>query len=353
MQESKLAISHSLPIKWKRICTIGNWGHHNFGDELILIGLLHLLLIDKKNNKLFISGGDIPFLKEFHSHFFDPENLKSFHYIQEIPHGFRSSRRFLKTSIVDLKRYLSCDTFIIWGGELFTEETPGSYLYRAWSLLPYFFRKLFFWNTQLYIMGGIQAPKKRYNKLILKLLIYNAKYCFARDEESVQVAQQFGSHNTSWFIDTSYFVPMKTQDWFVSLSEYGNLLKKSKSSAYCIINTNPLSQQRTEDLSDIVRQQLSQWLQLYFLPAFFTTNPQQDDMQCYDKLKVLYPSLQLLDRRKRDKFIEIFTKANKIYCSRLHVFLVAAFLWLHVEPYPYQKKINKNISILKKCGIIA
>ncbi len=61
-------------------------------------------------------------------------------------------------------------------------------------------------------MGGIQAPKRRYNKLILKLLIYNAKYCFARDEESVQVAQQFGSHNTSWFIDTSYFVPMKTQD---------------------------------------------------------------------------------------------------------------------------------------------
>ncbi len=49
-------------------------------------------------------------------------------------------------------------------------------------------------------------------------------------------------------------------------------------------------------------------------------------MQCYDKLKALYPSLQLLDRRKRDKFIEIFTKANKIYCSRLHVFLVAAFL---------------------------
>ncbi len=359
MQDWKLSISHILPINWKKICSIGNWGHHNFGDELILIGLLHLLLNNKQDKKLFVSGGDLPFLKKFNNNFFSPDHQKQLHYIQEIPHGIRSSLRFMKNKLGDLWTYLSCDTFIIWGGELFTEETPGSYLYWSWSLTPYFFRKLFAWNTKLYIMGGIQKPKRRYNSLLLKLLVHSAKACYVRDEESVKVAQEFGAQNAEWFIDTSYFVPMNTPDGFVSLSEFGKAIKDKEKSThksskpYYIVNTNPLSQQRTLELSDIVRQKISEWSEVYFLPAFFTTNPQQDDIICYDKLKATHPSLQILDRRKRNEFLSLFTGAEKIYCSRLHVFLVAAFLGLDVEPYPYQKKINKNISILKKCGILA
>ncbi len=205
-------------------------------------------------------------------------------------------------------------------------------------------------------MGGIQTPKSRYNTLLLKLLIRNAQGCFVRDEESVKVAQEYGTQNASWFIDTSYFTPMKSGEKYESLVDYGKSLEKnnknSSTKPYYIVNTNPLSQKWTEELSDIVWQKISEGSEVYFLAAFFTTNVQQDDMFCFNKLKSTFPTIKLLDRRKREEFVDVFIGAETIYCSRLHVFLIAAFLWLCVEPYPYQKKINKNISILKKCGII-
>ncbi len=59
--------------------------------------------------------------------------------------------------------------------------------------------------------------------------------------------------------------------------------------------------------------------------------------------------LHLLDRRSRDEFLIIFNSAEKVFCSRLHVFLIAAFLGIDVHPYAYQKKIDKNMAILRKC----
>jgi hypothetical protein len=159
--------------------------------------------------------------------------------------------------------------------------------------------------------------------------------------------------------------------------------------SHIIINSNPLSWKRTDELVSIAKDYMHRWYDVYFLPAFFTSNPQQDDMKVYEYLinkivgthgnvsdylgasvilsdseessnKISGPSarvrsgwqLFLLDRRNRDEFLIMFHSAEKVFCSRLHVFLIAAFLWLDVQAYPYQKKIAKNMSILKRCWIL-
>lgn len=381
-----LTISDYLPISGHRICSIGNRWHHNFGDELILVGLIKLLSknsLKSKDQILHISCWDIPFLKWFLSYFFTKQEFDSYiTFVQEIPHGLRSWVRFLfrqgsvvghpkRSSLLSIWNYLSCDTFIVGGWELFTEETPGSYLYRFWSLLPYRIRKIFFWNTKLYLMGGFQQPSSRYNRSIAWLITKCADGCYMRDEESVQdiLAIHPGKKHVEWFIDTSYFAldTMRPKDEDIKIPdndaerlkgedakmvELNGELRIENWEKHIIINSNPLSWKRTDELIDITKDYINKWYNVYFLPAFFTSNPQQDDMKVYDYLKKDIHNLKLLDRRNRDEFQIIFHSAEKIFCSRLHVFLISSFLWLDVQAYPYQKKINKNMSILKRCWIL-
>ena len=74
-------------------------------------------------------------------------------------------------------------------------------------------------------------------------------------------------------------------------------------------------------------------------------------MSCFVKLQKEFPFLQLLDRRDRDTFLIIFKSAEKVYCSRLHIFLIATFLNLKVQPYAYQKKLEKIQALLDKLGL--
>ncbi len=354
-QNSELIISDQLAIDWKKICLVGNRWHHNFGDELICIGLIKLLIKhnveDWKLKALYVSCGDSSFLKEFYRYFFSEQELKYIHYIQEIPHGFRSWWRFLTSKLTDLWTYFRCDTFIIGWGELFTEETPGSYLYWFVSLFPFWLRSLFK-PTRLYVMWGMQEPRTWYNKLLLKWIVKSTSACFLRDEESVDAAKKTKHmlpSSATWaisrFIDTSYFALD-----YVTLQK--NNIKDNQKTKHIIVNTNPLSTKWTAELSDIVWQYHVLGYQVYFLPAFFTSNPQQDDMACYELLKKQHNFIQLLDRRNWDQFIPLFMSTEKIFCSRLHVFLVAAFLDKDVQAYPYQKKISKNREILKRSWVL-
>lgn len=371
---NKLTISDYLPISAKRICSIGNRWHHNFGDELILIGLMKLLIsrfhsdkvpecYSNRYDRLLVSGWDLGFLKWFHRYFFSNEELDTIFYIQEIPHGFRSWWRFVRNSLSDLWKYLVCDVFIIWGGELFTEETPGSYFYRFRSLIPYWIRKLFVWNTKLYLMGGFQQPKSWYNRVIAWLIVRSANGCFMRDEESVEIINSKFKiqhwNKAKWFIDTSYFTIEKAKrqkgEKTKILENWEPRIENWKK--HIIINSNPLSWKWTNELVGIANGYLDKWHYVYFLPAFFTSNPQQDDMKVYEYIKSNIVSehnsnYKLLDRRNRHEFLIIFQSAENIFCSRLHVFLIASFLWLDVSAFPYQKKIAKNMSILKKCWIL-
>lgn len=366
-----LRLSANIPIVWKNICSMGNRWHHNIGDELILIGLMKLITTNSdfltNDARLWISWWDLSFLHEFHKYFLDQDALQRVSYLQEVPHGLRSGLRFLFLSYKDFFRYLTCDTFVVWGGELFTEETPGSYLYRFRSLLPFWIRKIFFTDTKLYIMWWVQKPKSWYNKRILKLIVKCANGWLLRDEDSIVVVKELQGIDTqntelrpvSWFMDTSYYAldfhkiwvepPPERVIWWSWLSDI-----KQNADAFepCIvINTNPLSLEWTEKLRELLQQYYTLAYDIYFLPAFFTSNPQQNDLLCYNLLKKEFPGLKLLDWRDWEQFLTIFLSAQKVFCSRLHIYLLSVFLGLDVEAYPYQKKLQKMQALLSKLGM--
>lgn len=318
----------------------------NIGDELIVLGLIILLQRHNPHSLFHVSTWKKSFIQSFHHYFASLIRLDTLVYLQEIPHGFRSGLRFLRLWWRDFVHYLQCDTFILWGWELFTSETPGSYLYRWWSLLPYWIRKICFFPTKLYIMGGIQKSTHWYNNLILTTILHSSSGAFLRDHESVTVVRSLLSdqkhHTIKRFMDTSYFV--------VNAATISSLLPHWNSfdaySKYIIINSNPLSKQWTNKLKTIIDTYTSQWYEIYFLPGFYTTNSSQDDMSVYYMLVKQWYKLRLLDWRVRDLFLPIFLHAEQVYCSRLHIYLIARFLNIRVQPYQYQQKLIKMQSIL-------
>jgi hypothetical protein len=54
-------------------------------------------------------------------------------------------------------------------------------------------------------MGGIQVPKKWYNKKLFDYLMKRVKYVYARDLESVYELKKYGFEDAEFFMDTSYF----------------------------------------------------------------------------------------------------------------------------------------------------
>lgn len=352
------AISTNLPIQWNKLCLIGNRWHCNFGDELIVIGLIKLLQINRSFSTLYIAWWQRDFLQKFHSSFFNQHQLFHFRYLQEIPHGIRSLLQFIIKTPYHIIDYLRCDTFILGWWELFTEETPGSYLYRRRSLFPIRVRLLFGFRTSLYIMWWVQLPSRWYNTWIVKMIINKSAWSFLRDQESVDIVRSLRKKDDtidadttidSWFIDTSYFAYGEQSSHSATLIASRHI---DTSPPHIIINSNPLSPSWSASLVEIIQSHLERWYSIYFLPAFFTPNPSQDDMVCYHQLHKQFPSLLILDWRDRESFIPIFLSAYHIYCSRLHIFLIASFFSLPVTPYPYQKKIVKNTEILKMTWIL-
>ena len=83
-------------------------------------------------------------------------------------------------------------------------------------------------------MGGIQQPKRFFDKVCFNLVCKSADAFYLRDKESVQLIKSIFPHKkVSLFIDSSYFVAESI------LLQYDKITKKEKQIA--IFNTTPLS----------------------------------------------------------------------------------------------------------------
>lgn len=217
-----------LQLYWNRVALIGNWGHQNFWDELILIGNIKLIndtIFSKKKNSIYnrsayniswkklkfiIYSANTNWLSWFHNYFNLPKS--NLVYTQEIPHGFRSFASYISnlSNIKDIRYWFTTDTYILGGGEIFTPETPFSYQYWAISLMPYFFGKMVWWiwwyRPKLIVMWGIQKPTRRIDRMCFWFIWRCADRFYLRDKESVAVVQDNRPHKQcSLFVDSSYF----------------------------------------------------------------------------------------------------------------------------------------------------
>jgi hypothetical protein len=224
----------------------------------------------------------------------DPKGIESFlqqsldtqdiTFLQELPRGIRSIWRYISTPHhFQIKKFLDIDTVILGGGEILTEESPHAYYYRLRSIRP----ALFFHKT-LYLMGGIQIPKKRYNRLLCKRIFRHTKKIYTRDKEEIPEIQDFGYHNVEFFMDSSYFA-----------IEDRKAYKHLSSQKYIIININSKGIQFLPELcTEIIEYAKEGYTSTYISVCKGKTD---DDGKHFSAIEHMLPSMYKSFLQKKDR----------------------------------------------------
>jgi len=313
-------------------------------DEIILVWNMQLLL--KEWKKLYIACSDKKWLKNFHKQFFPDlkengewffnNNGQIISYVYELPKWFRSFFRFIK-NIKDIKKLFQIDTILVWWWEILTEETPYSYFYwflSVWFLLPF---------KKLYLSWWIQIPQKLWNKLIFNILIKKAEKLFVRDYDLLENKNLKFYDKIQFFPDTSFFTTLNNPRYKLDYKNYKWVYEDEKQD-YIIVNINKKAEQFYDDIYKIVEENYKNGKTIYF--AWICKSPADDDIVYYYKLKKSFSWIKLLDWEDFYSFLSILQKAEKVYTTRLHLFLVSYYLDLNVIPFVYQKKVEKMKQVL-------
>jgi len=331
-----MKISKHIHIPEKHILIMGNRSYKNLGDELILLWTVKLLLAEDlswgtKGKKITIAAYNPQWLETFFSQFIDISKIT---FVTEIPKGFRSRIKYIRQGkLREWKLWKKVDAVIIWWGEIITEENKNSYRYRLASLLPVR-------NKPRYLMGGIQLPKKLFNRFLFKIILKKTKRIFARDLETVHELKNYGFNDVEFFMDTSYFAYNRKK-------KYGESDKK-----YIVINLNKNAESFLPEIIQEVKKLYNQGYEIMYVPVAKGNSIQYDDDYYARKIQreigIKDQRFTRLDREKDfDYFIKTLAWANKVISSRLHLFLIASFLWIETKVYPYQKKILKMQKVLE------
>ncbi len=314
-----------MNIYWKKVLLVGNRGHKNLWDELILIG--NIKLLQKQNKQIYVACSNKDWLKDFHRQFFDTWEII---YIQELPKGFRSFFRACK-NLKELKHYFKIDSIIVWWGEILTEETPFSYRYWVLSIWPIMFFK------NLYLTWWIQFPTRLRNKLAFNLLLKNTNKIYARDyglKDQTKIKNKL-----EFFPDTSIFVyddiDLENYTWNYT----------TKEEKYIIVNVNKKAENFFEKVENVVDEYYRNDYVVYF--AWICKSEKDNDIIYYHRLKEKYKSIKLLDYEKDFwYFIDVLANAEKVFTTRLHLFLISFYLWKQVDSFVYEKKVEKMKKVL-------
>ena len=331
-----MQISQQLNIKWERVLILGNWSYKNMGDEIILLGTIRLL--QQQGKKILISAYDPEWLKSFFSQFPDMQDIT---YLHEFPKGIRSGfHYFFSPRIKEIIQYRQVDTVIIWGGEILTEESKNAYRYWNLALLPLADKLK---KINLYLMGGIQTPKKALNCKLFGWLLKRTKAVYARDEDSVHALEKLGYKGAEFFMDTSRFA-----------YDRRTVEKESPSDKkVALINLNKNGEKFYPNLLAECKSLLQEGYELAYVPVSKWESPVYNDPQYQTQLeKDLNITMESIDWEKNfSTFLQKVKGADIIITGRLHLFLIASYLWVKTKVFPYQKKILKMTSILKRLGI--
>ncbi len=341
----KHTINSRLDVKGRNILLIWNRWYRNLWDELILLWNIKLLLEQWK--KVTIVCYDPDWLRSFFVQFVDVGKIA---FIPELPKGFRSFFNYVfKYGMKWFLKFFEVDTVILWWWEILTEENPWAYWYRRVSIWPFLRKKkvesLFKKRVKsnLYIMWWVQIPKnKKKKKQLLSLLKYTTG-CYLRDFDAVDEIKSY-VEKCEFFMDTSYFA----YNWCkVSLDG-----EKQIEKPYVVVNLNKNAESFFDELVQDIRGYFQKGYRIYYVPIAKGNNIYYQDLQYSQRLeRALWENVDfaLLDwEMDFDNFIKVLKWAKKVFSSRLHLYLVASFLWCDTKVYPYQRKILKMQKVVDK-----
>lgn len=325
-----------LHIDGNSILLIWNRWNKNLGDELILVGLIKTLIWEWKI--IVVPSYNKEWLEKFHAQFFNKMELESIVYITELPKGIRSFFMFLKQWwLRDIKHYWKADSMILGGGEILTEEKPFGAFYWILSSWIFLFSKTFQKNKNVYMMGGIQKASSWYNKKLFKYWLRTADGIFVRDMESYELLDDEYKY-VKFFFDTSLYC-------FDNYKSTNSKLNEKS----IVININKEGDTYLDQICEIIERHINNWYIVYFAPIWewiddkyfkiikdkFHTNKNISNLKPLNWSNDIYA------------FFDKIKSTEKVFCTRLHLYLIARYLDTDVECFAYHKKIVKMSRVLE------
>ncbi|MDD3861698.1 MAG: polysaccharide pyruvyl transferase family protein [Candidatus Gracilibacteria bacterium] len=162
-----------------KIVIAGNYGAKNFGDELILKGLLKTMKECFADATFTVLSGDIV----------ETQNIHGVDCAEKFPAGIRSFLKniFCKKSDA-FKKVKECDYFVLGGGGLFGgPKTRADFIWGRQALMAYKYGKKVVMLGQS--IGMIKNPP---SKFLVKKLFEKATLISVRDESSKKRLQELG-----------------------------------------------------------------------------------------------------------------------------------------------------------------
>ena len=185
-------------------------------------------------------------------------------------------------------------------------------------------------------MWWVQVPRFKRKRKSLRSLLKYATCCYLRDFDAVKEISPY-TNKCEFFMDTSYFA----YEWNkVSLDG-----EKKIEKPYVVVNLNKNAESFFDELVKDIKHCSEKGYRVYYAPIAHGKNTYYDDLQYSQRLeKELWEDVDfaLLDWETNfDEFVKVLKWAKKVFSSRLHLYLIASFLWCDTKVYPYQRKILK------------
>jgi len=345
LEKSVKQPNSNLNIRWESVLLVWNRGYKNLWDELILLWNIKLLL--QKWKKITVACFDPTWLRNFFSQFIDINQIS---FIPELPKGFRSLFKYIfKYWFRGFWKFWKVDSLVLWGWEILTDENPWAFWYWRMSIWP-FLRKKWrqkFWKTKkqsdLYIMWWAQIPDSSKKKYLLQSLLDKATACYLRDFDAVDEIKPL-TNKCSFFMDTSYFA--------YDRNKVEAIEKEKWDKKYIVVNLNKNAEKFFDDLVEDIQDYSAKWYRIYYVPIAKWHNIYYQDWQYSQRLeKALWENVDfaMLDWETNfDYFVQMLKWAEKVFSSRLHLYLISSFMHCNTKVYPYQRKIIKMQDVIEK-----
>ena len=341
--KSEFSINPYLSVKGDAVLLVWNRWYRNLWDELILLWNVKLLL--QQDKKVTIACYEPERLRRFFTQFIDVSKVR---FIPELPKWLHSLFRYIfRYWMKWFLSFFKTDTIILWGWEILTDENPWAYRYWRISIWP-FLQKKRCQNkygtkkeSNLYIMWWVQIPKFKRKRRALRSLLKYATVCYLRDFEAIKELSPY-ANKCDFFMDTSYFA----YDWSKVTIDKEKKIEKP----YIVVNLNKNAESFFDELVQDIKRYSEKGYRVYYVPVAKGRNTYYDDLQYSQRLeKALWEDVDfaLLDWESNfDNFVKVLKWAKKVFSSRLHLYLIASFLWCDTKVYPYQRKILKMQNVI-------
>lgn len=291
----------------------GYYGYKNFGDELLLLGLLSYIFALYPLEKLYIEAEDTIRLStrlQRHSSVLP-------YYDRLFPIAKHSANQYTR------------EVLFLWWGEVLTDGRP--FPYNGRNYLLWYRRHCIFGVYHLF--GGIGTPSRRWSTWLWRFLLSRATTITVREKRSFAVVtSSIDREKALLYHDFAYDV----------LRIIPHTLSAEKK--YLVINVNPYI--RSEETKRKILLYVAQHPTLQ--PVFFSAEAWVDDV-FFDELRIALPSLQRYDwtDKSMQEICDFFACCARGIAARLHVLLLLRWAKVPFEALVYQEKIS---TFLEACS---